>query len=94
VLADEHPLARDTIWMAAGAGLMLVKRIFRCKAAIANITLPFRFIAGLMGSAVVDVLEIPVVGVEPAIARSAVRHRGVVGLMKSRGMWRWILTPN
>jgi len=69
MLADEHPLARNTVWMAAGAGLVLVKGMFRCKAAVTDIALPLRFIAGLMGSAVVHMLDISAMGIEPAIAR-------------------------
>lgn len=74
--------------MAASAGLVLMKRMLRRKAAITNITLPLRLIAGLVGRAGVEVLEISVVGAEPAIARSAVGHRAVLGLRRNLGIWK------
>jgi len=76
VLADEHPLARDAIRMAHGTGAVLVKRVLGCKAAVASITFPVLLVGGrsLMDSAVVDVLDVPIVRVERTVASSAIRH--------------------
>lgn len=69
MLADEHALARDAIRMVSGAGAVLVERRLRCKAAVTGIALPIRLGGGgLMGRAVVDVLDVPGIGVEPTVA--------------------------
>lgn len=75
--------------MAGSAGVMLVTRVLRYKGAVTNITLPFRLVVGLVGSTVVDVLQIAVVRTEPAIAGSAVSHFGDFGSRRKMEMRGW-----
>lgn len=67
VLIREHPLTRNTIWMTGSIRIMLMPRSFRRKGSITDIALPV-ISSKSMGWAVVDVLVVGVVAIEPSLA--------------------------
>jgi hypothetical protein len=63
--------------VTGGIGAVLVKSMLSRKASIAGIAFELlALILGLVGSAVLNVLIVSIVGVEETIARVAVRHFG------------------
>jgi hypothetical protein len=78
VLVQEHTLAGDAIRVTGGVGAVLVKSVLGRKASITGVAFDLlALILGLVGSAVLDVLIVAIVGVEETIARVAVRHVGL-----------------
>jgi hypothetical protein len=59
--------------VAGGIGIVLMKGSLCCEAAIADLALPL-FVFLLVSSTVLDVLVVPIVGSEVAIARETPRH--------------------
>ncbi len=75
VLVQERAPAGNTIRVAGGIRAVLVKSLLGRKASIAGVALELRtLILGLVGSAVLQVLIVAVVGIEETIALVAVGH--------------------
>jgi hypothetical protein len=82
VLVHEYAPAGNTIGVPGGVGAVLVESVLSRKASIAGIAFEGQILMlGLVGSAVLHVLSIAIVGIKEAIALVAVRH--IFG-------WDWI----
>jgi len=75
VLVHEHTLTGNTIRVTGGVRAVLVKSMLSRKASIAGIAFELlALILGLVGSAVLNVLIVAIVGIKETIAGVAVRH--------------------
>lgn len=73
----EHALAWNTVATFMEAGGVLVASLLIDERAVASFTVPFLpLILGSMGGAVLDVLIVPIYGIEPTVAGVAVGHGG------------------